>query len=77
MQRCGSNHLDSGGEQIRKADVLVHLGTHAICDAIDNFGAILCGIDMNREWTLSEGPIDDLHDGPGNVGYIGRTLVAV
>jgi len=42
---------DSGGEQIRKADVVVHLGTHAICNAIDNFGAILRGIDMNPEWT--------------------------
>jgi hypothetical protein len=26
---------------------------------------------VNPERTFSEGHIDDLHDGPGNVGYIG------
>jgi hypothetical protein len=29
LQRCRSNREDSRGEQIRKADVAVHLGTHA------------------------------------------------
>jgi hypothetical protein len=70
LQCCGSHRGDSGSEQIRKAEVVVHFGPHAICDSIDNLGAILRGIDMNPEWTLSEGQIDDLHDGPGDVGYI-------
>ena len=70
-QCCGSRRGDSRGEQICKADVVVHLGTHAIRDPVYDFRAIVCGINMNSEWTLSDGHIDDLHDGPGNVGYIG------
>jgi hypothetical protein len=54
LQYCGSNSKNSRGEQISKADIAVHLGTHAVCDAIDNFGTILRGIDMKPEWTLSE-----------------------
>jgi hypothetical protein len=69
--RCRSNREDSRGEQIRKADAAVHLGTHAISNAIHNLGAVLRGVDMYPEGTLPEGRIDDLHDGPGNVGYIG------
>lgn len=71
LQCRGSNDGNSGSEQIRKPDLAVHLGTHAICDVIDNFSTILRGIDVNPEGTLSEGHFDDFHDGPGNIGDIG------
>src|SRR5580700_9674185 len=34
-----------------------------IGNTVDDFGAIVCGIDVNSEWALAEWEIHDAHDG--------------
>jgi hypothetical protein len=49
-------------EQICNADTAEHFGADAIGDAVDDFRAVLRGIDMGTEWPLAEGHADHPDD---------------
>src|ERR1700721_3025394 len=58
-------HRDSSGwlQEIGKPNIAEQFGTDTVVITVDDFGAIVCGIDVNSEWALAEWQIHDAHDG--------------
>jgi hypothetical protein len=52
----------AGRQQITQAIPAKHLGPDTISDRINDFGTILCRIDVHAKWPLSKGSVDHFHD---------------
>ena len=61
-------HRNSSGwlQEISKPYIAEQFGTDTVGNTVDDFGAIVCGIDVNSEWALAEWQIHDAHDGFGD-----------
>ena len=60
----------AGRQQITQANPAKHLGPDAISDRINDFGTILCRIDVHVKWPLAKWRIDHLHDGVRDGGFV-------
>ena len=54
-------------QQVRETDVAVHFGANTICYSVYDLRAILGGIDVHTERTLTEGQIHDTDDSFGDI----------
>jgi hypothetical protein len=58
-------------QQILQPDAPEHLGADSIGDAVNDFRAVLRGIDVDAERALADGRVDDAGDGGGDFVGVG------